>query len=677
MKILMLCDSMDCGGAETHVLTLSSALVARGHEVYVVSRGGRLVKELLRAEVKHLTLQFSARSPLSMLSYRAKLCRLLKKESFDVVHAHSRLTSFLAQSVVTRHKKAFIVTAHAHFSASPLRRRLSRWGNSTIAVSEDIKQYLVKNYSLLANKVTVIPNGVDEKRFYPKEICGESPAAPKIAFLSRLDFDCSLGAYLLCDIAEDIFEKHPDASVIIGGAGSEFKAISSRASEVNRRLGKEFVVCVGAVDDAASFLRSANIFVGVSRAAIEAGLSGMPIILCGNEGFGGILTHQNFEVAAASNFCARDEVKANAPLLKKNILSLICNPYSTDAQKVRELFLKSYSLKSFAERTEEIYKSTPRLYSRGRADTLLCGYYGYGNVGDDALLTAALDRAQREFPNEKIALLTKNGRKDTQCFGANCIKRSSPVALLFAISRCKRLIFGGGTLLQSSTSRRSLLYYSALLIFAGSLKKECILWANGIELPHGAFCRRLLRAAMKNCSYIGARDTRSLAIAKELAPKAASVYEKDLAEGEYSKNYDSGRVNFLLRSTFKNIPKRFVIAVPKAKASGADIALLTKLLAKARKEKSEVLIIPMCFQEDGALCRQLCKSLGARLLEGACFDDIVGLARECSCVYSMRYHGLIAASLADAESIGIGKSEKMEIYCKENGIKRIFAHTDI
>ena len=260
MKILMLCDSMDCGGAETHVLTLSSALVARGHEVYVVSRGGRLVKELLRAGVKHLTLQFSARSPLSMLSYRAKLCRLLKKESFDVVHAHSPLTSFLAQSVVTRHKKAFIVTAHAHFSASPLRRRLSRWGNSTIAVSEDIKQYLVKNYSLLANKVTVITNGVDEKRFYPKKMCGESPAAPKIAFLSRLDFDCSLGAYLLCDIAEDIFEKYPDTSVIIGGAGSEFKAISSRASEVNRRLGKKFVVCVGAVDDAASFLRSTRPF---------------------------------------------------------------------------------------------------------------------------------------------------------------------------------------------------------------------------------------------------------------------------------------------------------------------------------------------------------------------------------------------------------------------------------
>ena len=64
MKILMLCDSMDCGGAETHVLTLSSALVARGHEVYIVSRGGRLVKELLRAGVKHLTLQLKLQKKL-------------------------------------------------------------------------------------------------------------------------------------------------------------------------------------------------------------------------------------------------------------------------------------------------------------------------------------------------------------------------------------------------------------------------------------------------------------------------------------------------------------------------------------------------------------------------------------------------------------------------------------
>ena len=79
MKILMLCDSMDCGGAETHVLTLSSALVARGHSVCVISRGGRLVNKLLNAGVRHITVQFSASSPLSMLAYRSMLCRLLKR----------------------------------------------------------------------------------------------------------------------------------------------------------------------------------------------------------------------------------------------------------------------------------------------------------------------------------------------------------------------------------------------------------------------------------------------------------------------------------------------------------------------------------------------------------------------------------------------------------------------
>ena len=668
----MLCDSMDCGGAETHILTLASALAARGHDITVASRGGRLACTLQRAGARHVTLPLRANSPLAMLYCRISLYKLLAREKFDIVHAHSRLSSFLAQGVAKRRGAGFVVTAHAYFSLSPLRRRLSRWGSSTISVSEDIKQYLVKNYSLLPNKIRVIPNGVDEKKFCPTST--HSTSTLKIAFLSRLDDDCSLTAHLLCDIAPKLSEKYPDLSIIIGGDGSEFDSVSKKAADINRMLGKEFIKCVGEVKDATTFLGSADIFIGVSRAAIEAGMCGLPMIICGNEGFLGRLTEQNFELAAASNFTARKQTKPNAELLCSELFALLSQNKSElfeEVKKLRELFLERYSLKSFAESTEDVYKSTPRLKKRATADSILCGYYGYGNIGDDALLEASLRRARREYRGGSIAVMTKNGKIDSYRFGASCIKRSSPLAVFIAICGAKRLIFGGGTLLQSATSRRSLVYYCALLMLAGSLKKECILWANGIELAHSPLCRILLRSALKKCSYIGVRDTRSLAIAKKLAPKAAVMYEDDLAKSEFYPESEPKRINYLLSTVFQRIPNDFIIATPRARACDIDISLLVKALAVERKNKKEILVVPMNPDEDSAICKEICCALSAKILDGVSFYDLVELTSRAERIYSMRYHGLVAADIANTEAIGIGSDEKISVYCKEKQIKHL------
>ena len=54
MKIFMLIDAMDVGGAETHVFELSRTLVKMGHDVTVLSTGGRMTKALRDAGVRHI-----------------------------------------------------------------------------------------------------------------------------------------------------------------------------------------------------------------------------------------------------------------------------------------------------------------------------------------------------------------------------------------------------------------------------------------------------------------------------------------------------------------------------------------------------------------------------------------------------------------------------------------------
>jgi polysaccharide pyruvyl transferase WcaK-like protein len=59
------------------------------------------------------------------------------------------------------------------------------------------------------------------------------------------------------------------------------------------------------------------------------------------------------------------------------------------------------------------------------------------------------------------------------------------------------------------------------------------------------------------------------------------------------------------------------------------------------------------------------------MLRGICFDDLILLAKKSRAVYSMRYHGLVAAKIAGVDFIGVGNDEKLTEYCLEQGAEML------
>lgn len=186
MKIMMLIDLFSVGGAESHVLSLTSELTKQGHNVTVVSAGGKMVDNLTKVGVKHRTIpnisghlfnnvadseRFfrtsigDAKGKNHCLLTRFLVAReviysLAKRYRPDVIHAHTRRTAFLARGVCKRLKIPLVVTAHAHFPLSFPKNRLSCWGDMTIAVSEDIKEHLAAHGGVIEKHIRVIVNGV-------------------------------------------------------------------------------------------------------------------------------------------------------------------------------------------------------------------------------------------------------------------------------------------------------------------------------------------------------------------------------------------------------------------------------------------------------------------------------------------------------------------------------------
>lgn len=654
LKILLLTDKLSLGGAETHILTLYRALCSLGHSVTVVSNGGALAKN-----INHRRINLTSRSPAKIISGFFSLFLLIKREGFDIIHAHARLPALLVSPIARVLKIPFITTAHARFKVDPFRRALSRWGDCSIAVSEDLRLYLINAYSLSPHRITVIENGIDFSQF-PTISHRKSPE-PHLLFLSRLDSDCSLCAELLCSLAPRLFARYPSIKISIGGGGERLLYIRSLADSVNSSLGSELISVVGEVTDVPRFLRSGSIFVGVSRAALEAAATALPVIIAGNEGFFGRLTKENHHLALATNFCARGMPKPSSERLFSSLCALIDSlpdAFNTSLALRSELWRKLDAV-FMATRTEKLYYNAILSQSQRLAKSpkaLLFGYYGYSNLGDDALLSSSILRARQEL-SEPIGAFTAKPKKTSLDFSIPCFQRKNPFSLFYRLSKAERLIFGGGTLLQASTSRRSLLCYILVLRLAQFLKKETLLYANGIGSIPSPTLRKALFSTLRRCSFIGLRDEASFSLLSRSLPdfKKARL-EPDLALSLAPS--PTTRAKFLIFNASEKFSTRFFAVFPHFSASPFSRFELEAYIRRQKKKGLFPLYIP-CSPSDLFLCRSLARKFGGSVLPRLTFSDLLALLPLTQAVISMRYHPLLASRALNIPFHAVGDDIKL------------------
>ena len=168
MKVLQILPELNSGGVERGTLEIARALIAAGHEAVVVSNGGRLVAELESLGAKHITRPVHKKSVKSLLQVRP-LRRLFEQEKPDIVHIRSRVPGWIAwlawRKMDVKTRPHFISTVHGFYSVNAYSAIMVR-GERVIAVSESIREYILKNYPKVpAEKIRVIHRGVSAEEF--------------------------------------------------------------------------------------------------------------------------------------------------------------------------------------------------------------------------------------------------------------------------------------------------------------------------------------------------------------------------------------------------------------------------------------------------------------------------------------------------------------------------------
>ena len=366
MNILMSLMQLDIGGAETHVVELAKELKRRGHKIVITSNGGAYVEELEKNGIKHYLVPLQNKKPQNVAKAFSLLKKIIIDEKIDVVHSHARIPSFILGRIKKKMNFPFVTTAHGTFSTKYGLKYITDWGDKTLAVSDDIKKYLMDNYGIKEEDITITVNGIDDKKFSPdvektdamREFSLED-TDNTLVYVSRLDASCDHIAYMLIESVKRLSDIVENLKCIIVGDGDDFENVKKLADEANDDIGKNVIIMAGARTDVNKVIAPAKLFVGVSRAALEAMSCGKPAIIAGTMGYIGLFDETKIDEGLYTNFCCRGLEEATTDLLAQDI-GYFFGLWEEEQKKLgeysRQTVLSHYSVKRMADDAEKVYK---------------------------------------------------------------------------------------------------------------------------------------------------------------------------------------------------------------------------------------------------------------------------------------------------------------------------------
>ena len=155
-------------------------LKAAGGLPIVASEGGRLVHELDRAGIRHITLPLASKNPLTMRANIRRLADVIEEYKVDIVHARSRAPAWSAFFAAKNTGAHFMTTFHAAYGLGSNIKRfynsIMARGERVIAISDFIARHIQENYAVDPARIHTVPRGIDLFKFNPDHVTAERMA---------------------------------------------------------------------------------------------------------------------------------------------------------------------------------------------------------------------------------------------------------------------------------------------------------------------------------------------------------------------------------------------------------------------------------------------------------------------------------------------------------------------
>jgi glycosyltransferase involved in cell wall biosynthesis len=288
LRLLVVIDSLEVGGAERHVVDLALALRREGHAVTVAcSVSGSLAEPLEASRVPVRPIVGRIVKRRVSLPYAWGLRKLLRSERFDLVHAHvysSAAASALATAgtgtplVVTEHTEALWQGRNGRFFSRLMYRRVAR----VIAVSRAIRSRLIERDGVPPAIITVVPNSAPPSRGSHGDalpIPSELGQGPVVGMVARLQPEKGVTSFLKA--AAHVAKEFPQARFVVVGDGPLREELFRLAEDLRVR---ERVLFLGFRPDAQALIKMMDVVAvpsvseGTPLVVLEAMAAGVPVV---------------------------------------------------------------------------------------------------------------------------------------------------------------------------------------------------------------------------------------------------------------------------------------------------------------------------------------------------------------------------------------------------------------
>ncbi|MEO1634653.1 MAG: polysaccharide pyruvyl transferase CsaB [Cyanobacteria bacterium J06631_9] len=281
---------------------------------------------------------------------------------------------------------------------------------------------------------------------------------------------------------------------------------------------------------------------------------------------------------------------------------------------------------------------------------VLCGYYGMGNGGDEALLASLLQMLPEHVSPVVLSGNPAETRDRHQV--QDVVPRKSFGAVVSAFRRSDAFIWGGGSLMQDASSALNPAYYGGLMLMAQLMGLKTIAWAQGIGPLNKKTSQWLTRAALSRCDGVSVRDRTSAALLTQwnrkhlLAPDPVWAMDSESVAGF---DCPSPRVAVALR--------------PHPQLTESRLTIIASALSEFQQLTStSLLLVPFQPVKDLAIAQFLSSQLNGphQIYSLAQPQQLKGLFREVEMTIGMRFHALIMSAAEGRRSFAISYDPKVD-----------------
>ena len=290
---------------------------------------------------------------------------------------------------------------------------------------------------------------------------------------------------------------------------------------------------------------------------------------------------------------------------------------------------------------------------------LISGYYGFGNLGDEALLALIVSGLKTRYPLAEIDVLSATPEVTAHDYGVEATARMDLRAVAKSIERCDVVLSGGGGLLQNTTSLKSLLYYAGIVRSGIQAGKKTMIFAQSIG-PLDYWGKQTVKRFCAGVTAATVRDERSREL---LASLLTGIRVERTADPVFLYDLPERPADLQAAGLDTGGGPLAVVAVRKtARFEECAATIAAAVDALAERHGVRAAFVPFGGQADAeaaTIVIRKCRSQPTLVaLDG--LDAIAGAIARARVVVGVRLHALILAARFGVPFLAVAYDPKVE-----------------